>query len=295
MKVKESTGRKIFRIVNVLALLVISFICLAPIWYTVMASFSDPVALTNDKGALFWPAGKPTLEGYKLVLANSSIWIGYANTLFYVVVETVVGILSTIFAAYIFSRKYFKLRNICMLIISFTMLFNGGMVPTYILISKLGLINNRLVIIIPGAINVFNLIVLRTSFMEIPDSLEESAKLDGAGDFRVLFNIILPLSKATISVIVLFIAVAQWNAWFQPAIYLNKRELYPLQLILREILIAGNANLTNASANVASNFSVYTLLIQYCTIVVSTLPILCIYPFIQKYFAKGVMIGSIKG
>ena len=251
MKVKESTGRKIFRIVNVLALLVISFICLAPIWYTVMASFSDPVALTNNKGALFWPAGKPTLEGYKLVLANSSIWIGYANTLFYVVVGTVVGILSTIFAAYIFSRKYFKLRNVCMLIISFTMLFNGGMVPTYILISKLGLINNRLVMIIPGAINVFNLIVLRTSFMEIPDSLEESAKLDGAGDFRVLFNIILPLSKATISVIVLFIAVAQWNAWFQPAIYLNKRELYPLQLILREILIAGNANLTNASANVA--------------------------------------------
>jgi putative aldouronate transport system permease protein len=182
-----------------------------------------------------------------------------------------------------------------MLLISFTMLFNGGLIPTYIVISSLGLVNSRWVMILPTAINVFNMIVLRTSFMEIPDSLEEAAKLEGAGDLYYLFRIVVPLSKATIAVIVLFIAVTQWNSWFQAAIFLNKRELYPLQLILREILIAGNANLTNASADVASSYSLYTMLIQFSTIIVSTVPILCIYPFLQKYFTKGVMIGAIKG
>ncbi len=295
MKVKETPGRKIFRVVNVLFLTAISFICLAPILYTVMASFSDPVSLINSRSMLFWPAGEITLSGYELVFGNKSIWKSYGNTIFYVTAGTIVGIFATSVAAYIFSRKYFAPQNFCMLLISFTMLFNGGMIPNYILISRLGLIDSRLVMIIPGAINVFNLIVLRTAFMGIPDSLEESARLDGAGDFCIFFRIIAPLSKATISVVVLFIAVAQWNSWFLPSLYFNDRDLFPLQLILREILIVGNMSLTNASSDVSSQFSIYTLLIQYCTIVVSTLPILCIYPFIQKYFAKGVMIGSIKG
>lgn len=295
MRIRESFGRRAFLAINAVILLLISFFCIAPMIHTVAASFSDPVALSSNSALLFWPVGTPTLKGYEIVLSNSAIWSGYFNTLIYVVGGTAVGIMATVVAAYVFSRKDFLPRNVCMLIISFTMLFNGGMIPTYILISKLGLINSRWVLILPGAINVFNMIVLRTAFLELPDVLEEAAKLEGAGEMYFLFRIVLPLSKATIAVIVLFIAVAQWNSWFQASIYLNRRNLYPLQLILREILIAGNTNLTNASVDIASSYSLHTLLIQFSTIVVSTLPILCVYPFLQKYFTKGVMIGAIKG
>ncbi len=295
MKIKESLGRRAFVALNAVILSLIAIMCLAPMVHTVAASFSDPVALAANHDLLLWPVGTPTLKGYEIVLSNRSIGTGYYNTLIYVIGGTGVGILATIVAAYVFSRKDFLPRNVCMLLISFTMLFNGGLIPTYIVISSLGLVNSRWVMILPTAINVFNMIVLRTAFMEIPDSLEEAAKLEGAGDLYYLFRIVVPLSKATIAVIVLFIAVTQWNSWFQAAIFLNKRELYPLQLILREILIAGNANLTNASADVASSYSLYTMLIQFSTIIVSTVPILCIYPFLQKYFTKGVMIGAIKG
>jgi putative aldouronate transport system permease protein len=295
VKIKENISRKVFLAINAVVLALIAFLCLAPMVHTIAASFSDPVALSANHNLLFWPVGSPTLKGYEIVLSNSSILTGYVNTLIYVIGGTGLGIFATIIAAYIFSRKDFLPKNVCMLLISFTMLFNGGLIPTYILISSLGLINSRWVMILPTAINVFNMIVLRTSFKEIPDSLEEAAKLEGAGDLYFLFRIVVPLSKATIAVIVLFIAVAQWNSWFQASLYLNQRSLYPLQLILREILIAGNANLTNASADVASSYSLYTMLIQFCTIIVSTVPILCIYPFLQKYFTKGVMIGAIKG
>lgn len=295
MKIKESRGRKLFLCINTVLLSLIALTCVAPLIHTVAASFSDPITLTATHSLLLWPVGKPTLNGYALVMSNNAIWSGYLNTLIYVGAGTLLGILSTAVAAYIFSRKSFLPRNFCMLLISFTMLFNGGMIPTYLVISSLKMIDTRWAMILPNAINVFNLVVLRTAFLEIPDSLEEAAKLEGAGDMYYLFRIVIPLSKATIAVIILFIAVAQWNAWFQASIYLNSRSLYPLQLILREILIAGNANLTNATADVASSYSLYTILIQYCTIVVSTLPILCIYPFLQKYFTKGVMIGAIKG
>jgi len=295
VKIKENASRKVFLAINAVVLALIAFLCLAPMVHTIAASFSDPVALSANHSLLFWPVGSPTIKGYEIVLSNSSILTGYINTLIYVIGGTVLGIFATTVAAYIFSRKDFLPKNVCMLLISFTMLFNGGLIPTYILISSLGLINSRWVMILPAAINVFNMIVLRTAFKEIPDSLEEAAKLEGAGDMYYLFRIVVPLSKATIAVIVLFIAVAQWNSWFQASLYLNQRGLYPLQLILREILIAGNSNLTNASADVASNYSLYTMLIQFCTIIVSTVPILCIYPFLQKYFTKGVMIGAIKG
>ncbi len=295
MKIKESISRRIFLGINAVLLILIAFVCLAPMVHTVAASFSDPVALSANHRLLFWPVGTPTLKGYEIVLSNQSILTGYVNTLLYVVGGTGLGIIATIIAAYIFSRRDFLPRNVCMLLISFTMLFNGGLIPTYIVISSLGLVNSRWVMIIPTAINVFNMIVLRTAFQEIPDSLEEAAKLEGAGDLYYLFRIVVPLSKATIAVIVLFIAVSQWNSWFQASLFLNKRELYPLQLILREILIAGNSNLTNASADIASSYSLYTMLIQFSTIIVSTVPILCVYPFLQKYFTKGIMIGAIKG
>lgn len=295
MRIRQSPSRKVFLVFMHLLLTGIALACLAPVLHTFAASFSDPIALTANRSLLLWPVGTVNLKGYEIVLNNSAIWTGYANTLIYVVGGAALGIFATTIAAYIFSRKYFLPGNVCMLIISFTMLFSGGIIPSYILMTRLHLINTRLVLILPTAINVFNLVVLRTAFQAIPDSLEESAKLDGAGDLYILFRIIVPLSKATIAVIVLFIAVSQWNSWFPASIYQNRRELYPLQIVLREILLQGNASLTSVSADIASSYSLYNVLTQYCTIVVSIVPILCVYPFLQKHFAKGVMIGAIKG
>lgn len=261
MKIKEGPGRKLFLAADAAVLVLLALACLAPVLHTFAASFSDPVALAQNHNLLFWPIGQPTVKGYEIVLQNRSIWTGYLNTLFYVVAGTLTGVLATAVAAFVFSRRSFLPANFCMLVVSFTMLFNGGLIPTYILVDSLGLINTRLSLILPTAINVFNLIVLKTAFQGIPDSLEESAKLDGAGDLYILFHIYLPLARATVAVIVLFVAVFHWNSWFQASIYLNKRELYPLQIILQEILMQGNISLTGTSADIASSYSLYHTLV----------------------------------
>ena len=293
MKAIHSPMRIAFLIFDYLILVMIGFICLAPMWHTLCASFSSPQALAASKGMLLLPKGEFTLKGYKIVFSNMSIWKSYLNTLLYVVGGTALGIIMTALGAYTLSRKYFLLAGTLMLFISFTMLFNGGLIPNYILIQKLGLLNNRLALILPTAISVFNLVILRTSFQGIPDSLEESAKLDGANDMQIFVRIVLPLSKASLAVIILFIAVMHWNSWFSASLYLTSRSKYPLQIILREILVDGNTNITSAGAD--ASISIYKTLIKYCTVIVATLPILAIYPFIQKYFTKGVMIGAIKG
>ena len=293
MKAIHSPMRIAFLIFDYLILVMIGFICLAPMWHTLCASFSSPQALAASKGMLLLPKGEFTLKGYKIVFSNMSIWKSYLNTLLYVVGGTVLGIIMTALGAYTLSRKYFLPAGTLMLFISFTMLFNGGLIPNYILIQKLGLLNNRLALILPTAISVFNLVILRTSFQGIPDSLEESAKLDGANDMQIFVRIVLPLSKASLAVIILFIAVMHWNSWFSASLYLTSRSKYPLQIILREILVDGNTNITSAGAD--ASISIYKTLIKYCTVIVATLPILAIYPFIQKYFTKVVMIGAIKG
>ena len=293
MKAIHSPMRIAFLIFDYLILVMIGFICLAPMWHTLCASFSSPQALAASKGMLLLPKGEFTIKGYKIVFSNMSIWKSYLNTLLYVVGGTVLGIIMTALGAYTLSRKYFLPAGTLMLFISFTMLFNGGLIPNYILIQKLGLLNNRLALILPTAISVFNLVILRTSFQGIPDSLEESAKLDGANDMQIFVRIVLPLSKASLAVIILFIAVMHWNSWFSASLYLTSRSKYPLQIILREILVDGNTNITSAGAD--ASISIYKTLIKYCTVIVATLPILAIYPFIQKYFTKGVMIGAIKG
>ena len=293
MKAIHSPMRIAFLIFDYLILVMIGFICLAPMWHTLCASFSSPQALAASKGVLLLPKGEFTLKGYKIVFSNMSIWKSYLNTLLYVVGGTALGIIMTALGAYTLSRKYFLPAGTLMLFISFTMLFNGGLIPNYILIQKLGLLNNRLALILPTAISVFNLVILRTSFQGIPDSLEESAKLDGANDMQIFVRIVLPLSKASLAVIILFIAVMHWNSWFSASLYLTSRSKYPLQIILREILVDGNTNITSAGAD--ASISIYKTLIKYCTVIVATLPILAIYPFIQKYFTKGVMIGAIKG
>lgn len=288
-------SRKIFVIANTLVLVLLGFVFLAPVLHVAFASVSDPVKLNTHAGIILWPLGNLTAEGYKIVLRSPNISSGYVNTLFYVLAGTAISMALTVNGAYCLSRKSFALRNPIMLFISFTMLFNGGLMPSYMVVRNLGLYNSRWAVIIPTAISVFNLIIMRTSFLGIPVSLEEAAKIDGANDVQTMFYVIFPVSKAVIAAVGLFYAVGLWNSWFPAMIYLRDRTKFPLQLILREVLLINDQSMMTSSADAAKNINVARQLVKYCTIMTATLPILCVYPFIQKYFTKGVMIGSIKG
>lgn len=292
---KKSTGELVFDIFNHIFLVLVAIICLYPMIYVLFASFSQPSLLAKHRGILFGPLGF-TLKGYELVFDNPNIITGYINTIIYVVAGTALSLLLTTFGAYALSRKDLLWRKQIMFLVTFTMFFSGGLIPFYLVVMQLKMINTRWAIIIPGAISVWNLIVMRTSFQSIPESLIESAKIDGANDFIILFRIVIPVSIATIAVMTLFYAVGQWNGWFNAMIFLRDRDLFPLQLILREILISNDVNsmtrVQDASQLVDTDY--YKMLVKYCTIIVSTAPILCLYPFLQKYFVKGVMIGSLK-
>jgi putative aldouronate transport system permease protein len=237
-----------------------------------------------------------TLKGYELVLKNPEIAKGYINTMIYVLFGTAVNISLTTLGAFVLSKRGLFWGKAIMMFVTFTMFFSGGLVPFFLVVQKLGMLDSRLSMIIPGAISVWNLIVMRTSFQNIPVSLEESAKLDGASDLTVLFRIILPVSKAIIAVMTLFYAVGHWNEWFYASIFLRDRKMFPLQLILREILIKNDVSNMMEIKNFSEmgKQSMYQMLVQYSTIIVATVPILLVYPFLQKYFVKGVMIGSIK-
>ena len=295
VELKRTPSRIAFLICNYIFLGILGIIFLAPVWHVIMASFSDAVILTNSTGLVLLPLGTPTLGGYKIVLGSNNIWTGYANTAFYVIVGTLISMLLTIMGAYSLSRKSFEYRNVFMLILSFTMLFNGGMIPTFMVVRNLGLYNSRWAVIIPTAVSVFNLIILRTAFQQVPESLVESAHLDGASEWTIMFRIIVPLSKASIAVVVLYYAVGIWNSWFPAMIYLNDRTKYPLQLILREILLVSDGSNIQSSQDAMNTAQLDKKLVKYCVIMVCTLPIMCFYPFIQKYFTKGVMIGAVKG
>jgi putative aldouronate transport system permease protein len=298
MKIKESPSRIVFQIFNYAFLVLIAVICVAPLWHVIAGSISDPTLLTQNSGMILWPLSDEThpltLKGYQLVFNNNSLVRGYANTIFYVAIGTTLQILFTSLAAYCVSRKKTLWMKYLMIAITITMFFNGGIIPSYLVVKSLKMINTRWAIIIPSMINVFNLIIVRTSFISLPASLEESAQLDGAGHITILMKIVLPLTKATIAVVALFYAVARWNEYFLPMIYLTNRKLYPLQVILKEILTEADQSSISYQTSTGS-LDKYKSLVEYCTIVVATLPILCIYPFIQKYFVTGVMIGSIKG
>ena len=286
-----------FEIINTIILILIACVCLAPIIHVIFASISDPTLLTQSTGLILWPLSDAThsltTKGYQIVFANNSLIKGYANTIFYVGVGTTISVFLTSLGAYCVSRKKTMWLKYLMIMITATMFFQGGLIPTYLVVKKCGMINTRWALLIPQAIMVFNLIIVRTSFISLPDSLEESAQLDGAGHITILIKIVMPLCKATLAVIALFYAVQKWNEYFFAMIYLTNRDLYPLQIILREILIESNQQ--SISYNTTATMDKYKTLVEYCTIVVATLPILCIYPFIQKYFVTGVMIGSIKG
>jgi len=291
---KKKISERLFDCFNILFMLLLALICVYPLYYVVCASFSEPKYLMSHLGALILPQGF-TLKGYELVFKNPNIISGYRNTIIYLVVGTTINIFMTSLGAFVLSRKNAMLVRPLMIMVVITMYFSGGLIPSYLLVQKLHLYNTIWAMVIPGAISTYNMIVMRTAFMSIPSSLEESARIDGASEFTVLFKIILPLSKATIATMVLFYGVAHWNSWFSASIYLDDNSKFPLQLILRQILIQNDTqSMVNAGSVGTSSVSIYQSLIKYCTIVVGTVPILCIYPFLQKYFAKGVMVGSLK-
>jgi len=293
MHIKRSVGEYVFDAINILLMTLLMIITIYPFLHVAFASFSIPNEIMRHRGILLRPIGF-TADAYRMVFDNPMITIGYKNTLIYVLGGTTINIILTSFGAYALSRKGVKLKNAIMFLITFTMFFSGGMIPTYLLVKDLGMLNTRWALIIPNAISVWNLIVMRTSFEGIPSSLEESAKIDGANDFTVLFKIILPLSLPVLAVMILFYSVGHWNAWFNAMIYLRKRDYYPLQLVLREILITSSTDDMLTGVGAADKVPIGET-IKYATIIIATVPILFIYPFLQKYFVKGVMIGAIKG
>lgn len=271
-------------------MLLLVVLTLYPFWYVAVASISDGAKLMQHSGALFKPLGL-SFDAYKVTFQNKMVGRGYLNTLFILVVGTFLNIVMTSLGAYFLSRKDVMLKKIIMMGIVFTMYFSGGLIPWYLTVKQLGLDNSLWALIVPNLVSTFNLIIMRTAFMAIPDSLEESAKLDGASHLTILTRLVIPLSLPTIAVMILYYGIGYWNAWFNASIFLRKRELFPLQLILREILLQN----TNAdSNNTLIDQEQISQTIKYALIVVSTVPILAIYPFLQKYFVKGVMIGALK-
>lgn len=290
MVYKPSLGEKIFNVFNIIFMAFMIVITLYPFWYCVTCSLSKDI-VGNSASLMLWPKGL-SFDAYVAVLDRPSILSGYKVTIIIVVVATTLNVLMTSIAAFLITRKKFAIKGFLTWMMLFTMYFSGGMIPTYVIYNNvLGLRNTWLVLIIPGLISVYNMIVMRTNFAAIPASLEESVKVDGGNDMHVLFHIVIPLSKAIISVMVLFYGVAHWNEWFNAMLYIDNPNLRPLQLELRTILLE---NETGADGNAADNMGLAEN-IKYATILVATIPILLVYPFIQKYFVKGVMIGAIKG
>lgn len=294
MLIKKKPGDRVFNAVNIFIMLLLIFVTLYPFLYIVFASFSNSDDLIRHSGLLLHPLGV-NLNAYKMVFQNPNIFTGYGNTLIILVVGTAVNLLLTSFGAYALSRKSFPCKRVILVLIVFTMYFSGGMIPRYLLVyNTLNLGNSLFALILPQAISTYNFIVMRTSFLGVPDSLEESAKIDGANDFVILFRIVLPVSMSVVAVMILFYGVAHWNAWFDAMIFLRDRQKYPLQLILREILILNSTESMTVEAADHNNMAIGES-IKYATIMVATLPVLLVYPFLQKYFVKGVMIGAIKG
>ena len=291
---KRTTGQKIFAVFNTIGLLLLSLIFLLPVWHVLMGSVSDPLKVSAHSGVILRPLGEVTLGGYQLVLQNNSILRAYANTILVVTAATLLGLFLTILAAYVMSVRGLYWKKPINFLVTFTMIFNGGLIPTYMVVRNLKLMDTYWALIIPGCCVVYNIIIMRTSFSEVPDAIIEAATIDGAGHFRILFQIVLPVSKAIIAVIVLFYAIQHWNAWFNASIYLRDRQLFPLQLVLREIVLNSSENSIVADAD-ANTVDIFRPLIKYCSIMVSIIPMMVIYPFVQKYFVTGVMIGSVKG
>lgn len=291
----RSTGDAIFDIANVVIVSVIILVVLYPMIYVVSASFSNPLDVLQGKVWLL-PKGV-NFDAYQRVFMNQDILIGYKNSIVYALVGTSVNLGLTIMGAYPLSRKEFYGRSAIMLLFAFTMFFSGGIIPTYLLVKSLGLLNHMWAVIIPGAVSMWNLIIMRTFFQNtIPGEMYEAAFMDGCSDLGILFKIVLPLSTPIMAVMVLFYGVSHWNSFFDALLYLSDRNKYPLQLILRDILIQNQMqDMMDDDSDAFTNQVMLTEGLKYAVILVSSLPVLILYPLLQRYFVKGVMVGAIKG
>lgn len=293
---KKTIGERIFDCLNVVFMIALIAVTLYPCYYVLIASVSDPVKFHDGSALVLMPRGFG-LYSYGSVFENKTLWLGYRNTIFYVIAGTALSVLVTTMAAYSLSRKRMVGKNVIMLLITFTMYFGGGMIPTYLTIRNLGILNTPLAMIIPNAISVYNLIITLNYFRGLPEAVEEAAKIDGAGVLCTFWKIMLPLSIPIVAVISLYYAVGIWNDYMSGLLYITNPDLKPLQMVLSDILLqSGGAANQSANANVnITEEAAYAANIRYATIVVSTIPILCVYPFVQRYFIKGISVGAVKG
>ncbi|CAH1202053.1 L-arabinose transport system permease protein AraQ [Paenibacillus allorhizoplanae] len=294
-RIQESRGDQLFNIVNYTVLCLFTLSVLYPLIYVLSASFSSSTAVISGRVWL-WPVDI-TLQGYEAVFKNNRVWVGFANSLFYAVVGTIINVIMTLIAAYPLSRKDFYIRNGVMALFVFTMMFGGGLIPNYLLIKELGMLDTRWALIIPGVMSVMSVIIARTYFQTtIPDEILEAAHLDGCSDYKFLVKIVAPLSGPIIAVLSLFYAVGHWNTYFAALLYLKSPDLFPLQIILREVLVKNtfDEEIITDVVGAAQREGMRELL-KYSLIVIATIPVLVVYPFIQRHFVKGMMIGSLKG
>ena len=269
-------------------------VCLYPVWFTIVASVSSSAAVNSGR-MLLLPVGFQ-LKGYTFVFSDTRILTGYTNTIIYTVSGTVLGLSCSLAAGYALSRKDLPGRNLIMMLFVFTMYFGGGLIPTYLVTKSLGLINTRAVLIIRGCISVYNIILIRTFFQSnLPDEMHEAATIDGCGNMRFFLQFAIPLSKAIVAVIALYLAVGYWNSYYTALVYTTDSKLKPLQLYIREMLMQSNSTVDYEDPELASQYNQMMQGVKYAVIVAATLPVMCIYPFLQKYFVQGVMIGSVKG
>jgi putative aldouronate transport system permease protein len=294
LKRKLSLGDRVFDALNHTALVFLMIVTVYPLWHVLVTSFASPEAITKYGAMLIWPEGF-SLNSYKYVFSNPMIGIGYRNTIMIVTIGTALSMLMTCLGAYGLSCKWVMGHRWMVLLITVPMFFGGGLIPSYLLVRSLGLYNSMWALILPGVVSSWNMIMMRTYFQGIPASLSESARIDGANDIHILFRIIIPCAVPIMAVMILFYAVGYWNAWFGASIYLKDRNKFPLQLVMRGILISGSQRDFDTGYLTGSNKIQIFKGLKYATVVVSTLPILCVYPFLQKYFIKGIMVGSIKG
>jgi putative aldouronate transport system permease protein len=293
-QIQDSFGDRVFMFFVYLFLVVVLLLVLYPVVYIVSASFSDPIAVTAGKVWLL-PVDF-TLRGYEVTLQNPQIITGYINSLIYTVGGSLISVVLTVLLAYPLSRRDLYGANIVMFLITFTLLFSGGLIPTYLVVKDLGMIDTRWALLIPQAIAAFQVIIARTFFRStIPDELVEAAELDGCNDLQFLRWVVFPLSKPIIAVLALMYAVSQWNGYFDALIYLKSADLQPLQLVLRNILILNTTNSGSMDATAMAQRQQLADLLKYCLVVVGSVPVLLLYPFVQRYFVKGMLIGSIKG
>ena len=297
-RIARSRADKIFDLCNITLLSIFLLIVLYPLYFIVISSFSEPTAV-NSGSVSFWPKGF-TLEGYRIILQNNDVWRGYGNTILYTVLNVALSLSIMIPGGYALSRKDLVGRDLIMMLIVFTMFFSGGMIPTYMIVKDLGMVDTIWALFVPTAASAYNIIVVRTFFQNsLPDEMLESAKVDGCSTFRFFFQMAVPLSTPIIAVMALFTAVSQWNSFFSALIYLQSSDLYPLQLVLRSILISSQMSAHGADAVVDPESIVeaqrYAELIKYALIMVASVPVLALYPFLQRFFVKGMMIGSVKG